>query len=278
MRKIKFNKKIVLFIIILIFSIVLMIYSLINIFNWSKDNKKTDEMIDKIQNMVDIEAIENDQNNDSSTTETDENTEKQENSIYFRYTKISLIDVDFKELKKINSETKGWIQVVGTNINYPFVQSKDNKYYLNHSFDKTYTDAGWVFLDYRNDIDNLGKNTILYAHARKNKTMFGELTNALKTSWFNNKNNHYIKISTENENSLWQVFSVYHIPTTNDYIKTEFNSDNEYLKLLNTLKKRSKYNFKLNLTKDDKIITLSTCYSDTEKMVMHAKLIKTQKK
>ena len=55
---------------------------------------------------------------------------------------MNLINVDFNELKKINSNTKGWIQVNGTNINYPFVQAKDNKFYLTHSFDKSYNSAG----------------------------------------------------------------------------------------------------------------------------------------
>ena len=39
--------------------------------------------------------------------------------------------------------------------------------------------------------------------------------------------------STETENTLWQVFSVYKIPTTNDYIQTDFSSDEQYLNFLN---------------------------------------------
>lgn len=49
--------------------------------------------------------------------------------------------------------------------------------------------------------------------------MFGSLKNILKNGWLNNTNNYIVKLSTETENTLWQVFSVYHIPTTNDYIK-----------------------------------------------------------
>lgn len=83
-----------------------------------------------------------------------------------------------------------------------------------------------------------------------------------------------VKISTETENTLWQVFSVYHIPTTSDYIQTEFNSDQEFLRFANMLKDRSSYNFDTNISEIDKILTLSTCYSKTDKVVMHAKLIK----
>lgn len=78
----------------------------------------------------------------------------------------------------------------------------------------------------------------------------------------------------ENENTLWQIFSVYKIKTETYYITTNFNSDDEYVEFLNTIKGRSLYNFNTNLSKDDKILTLSTCYSDSERTVVHARLIK----
>ena len=53
---------------------------------------------------------------------------------------------------------------------------------------------------------------------------------------------------------------------------------NEFVNFLEKLKNRSVFDFNTNLTKDDKIITLSTCYNDYEKVVMHAKLIKSEKK
>ena len=64
------------------------------------------------------------------------------------------------------------------------------------------------------------------------------------------------------------------IPEETYYITTNFNSDNDYQKFLNTIKERSVHNFSTNLTTEDKILTLSTCYSDTERTVVHAKLIK----
>ena len=51
----------------------------------------------------------------------------------------------FFEIKKENKKTTEWIQVSGTNINYPFVQTINNYYYLTHAFDNTYNDARWVF-------------------------------------------------------------------------------------------------------------------------------------
>lgn len=190
---------------------------------------------------------------------------------------MNMINVNFNDLKKTNPDIVGWIKVNGTNINYPFVQSKDNKYYLTHSFNKSYNSAGWVFLDYRNNNTN-NKNTIIYAHGRTDKTMFGTLKKVLNNRWLNNTNNYVIKISTETENSLWQIFSIYHIPTTSDYLQTDFYNDTEYQNFLDMIKNRSNHRFNTNVGSNDNILTLSTCYNDNDKMVVHAKLIKRTKK
>ena len=272
-NKIKLKwKNIILILMVLILFITLNI-SIYNIIKWKLDSNKTNEEINTIQENTNIEEVK-----DNKGTEIIKQAEKipKENP-YWDYIKMNMIDVNFDNLKKINSDVVGWIKVNGTNINYPFVQSKDNKYYLTHSFDKSYNNAGWVFLDYRNNNIN-NRNTIIYAHGRTDKTMFGTLRKVLNNGWINNTNNYVIKISTEKENSLWQIFSIYHIPTTNDYLQTEFKDEREYQRFLNILKNRSNHNFNTSITSNDTILTLSTCYNDSEKMVVHAKLIKKQKK
>ena len=265
------KKKNITWIFIILFSIFIsiIVFCLIKIFIWGKDNKDTSRAIDDINNIVNVTLREDDDN-----TELVNDTNEEKNSDYWYYIKFPLIDVDITELKEKNSDTVGWINVNNTNINYPFVQTKDNSYYLNHSFNKKYNEAGWVFLDYRNNKNLNNRNTILYAHSRLDKTMFGSLSKVLKSSWYNNKDNHIIRLSTDTENTLWQIFSVYKIPEESYYITTNFNANEEYTKFLNTIKQRSIHNFNTNLDTNDKILTLSTCYSDTERTVVHAKLIK----
>ena len=108
--------------------------------------------------------------------------------------------------------------------------------------------------------------------------MFGELDKLLKKDYYNNLNNHFINISTLTQNSIWQVFSVYHLPTTSDYLQIKFANDSEYDNFLKLLKSRSSRNFKTEVSTSDKILTLSTCYNDEEKLVVHAKLINEQPK
>ena len=270
-RRLKW-KNIIAFSLIIIFLITLTI-STIDIIKWKLDSNKTDKQIKEIQEIIDIEeVIEEDITDEIEIIEQVE--EIPQANPYWDYIEMNLINVNFNELKQINSNTKGWIQVNGTNINYPFVQANDNKYYLTHSFDKSYNSAGWVFLDYRNNINELSKNTIIYAHGRTDKTMFGSLKNILKSSWLNDTNNYVVKLSTETENTLWQVFSVYHIPTTSDYIQVNFSSNKEFTNWTTMLINRSSYNFNTSVNENDNVLTLSTCYNDNEKVVLHAKLIK----
>ena len=267
-RKIKWKNILILFVFII--CIITLIISIINIVNWFIDNNKTKNNINNIEEKVKVKEVE-----DNDSTEIIEQDNIDKSNPYWDYIKMNLIDVDFNKLKNINNDIKGWIKVNGTNINYPFVQTKDNSYYLTHSFDKSYNSAGWVFMDYRNT-DN--KNTILYAHGRLDTTMFGSLKNILNNNWYNNPNNYVVKLSTSSENSLWQVFSVYKIKTTSDYLKIDFNNDTEYQDFLNLLINRSQFNFNTTINSNDKILTLSTCYNDNEKVVMHAKLIKKETK
>ena len=258
-----------LFILVIITLIIILTISIFNIVKWKVDSNKTNEEINSIQKNINVEEVE-----DTDNTEIVEPVEEipKENP-YWDYINMNMINVDFNKLKITNIDVIGWLKVNGTNINYPFVQAKDNKYYLTHSFNKSYNEAEWVFLDYRNNNTN-NKNTIIYAHGRNDKTMFGTLKKVLNNGWLNNVNNHVIKISTEKENSLWQVFSVYHIPTTSDYLQTDFSSDTEYLDFLNMLLNRSAYSFNTSVNSNDNILTLSTCYNNSDKMVVHAKLIK----
>ena len=259
---------------ILIIFIIILIFSTFKLFIWKQDSNKTKDIEEEIIDNADTEerqAIEENTQNINPPDDKDND--------YWNYIKMDMLSVNFDDLKKKNSDTVGWIKVEGTNINYPVVQTTDNKYYLNHSYDKTSNKAGWVFADYRNDLDNFDKNTVIYAHGRVDTTMFGSLKNILNSSWYNNKNNHIIKFSTPKENTLWQVFSIYTIKAESYYITTKFPSDEYFKEFATTLKNRSKIEFSAIPNENDKILTLSTCKdSKGNRVVMHAKLIKVETK
>lgn len=263
------RKKFLLLLLLIVIYVVYLLFSVTILIGWFIDSKKTKDISEKIEKSIVVEEVveakEEELVNPPVTKESD----------YWYYTKQKLMSVDFTELKKINNDTIGWIQLQGTNINYPVVQTTDNSYYLSHSYNKENNTAGWVFMDYRNNATNLNNNTIIYAHSRNDGSMFGSLKTVLTKEWLNNKQYHTVYFSTLYENTLWQVFSVYTTPSESYYITPTFKNKEDYTKFLITLKKRSIYNFPAELNVNDKILTLSTCRDNYgNRIVLHAKLIK----
>ena len=198
---------------------------------------------------------------------------------YHQYLNTPLSSVDFKNVLKANSDTVGWLIVNNTNVNYPVVQAGDNDYYLTHSFDKSFNYAGWVFADFRNNFDTLSNNTVIYAHGRKDKVMFGSLLKTIESSWYQNKDNQIIQFSTLKYDTMWQIFSIYTIEAESYYITTDFSSTESFLNFAQTMKDRSIYNFGIDIKENDKLLTLSTCLNDKGmRVVIQAKLVKIQEK
>ena len=97
---------------------------------------------------------------------------------------LEFMSVSFDRLKQLNDQTVGWIKVEGTNINYPVVQAADNEFYLTNTFYKRKSIVGWIFADYRNNMDNLSFNTIIYGHSELlNNSMFTSLVETLTKAW-----------------------------------------------------------------------------------------------
>ena len=177
--------------------------------------------------------------------------------------------------KNINPETVGWLKVPNTNIDYPVVQTSNNSYYLNHNIFFNEDKNGWVFLDYKSDTINLSDNLVVYAHNRYyNGIMFGNIQNMMRYNWYSNEKNQIITFKTLYETLEYEIFSMYKIETTFDYLQVIFKDNKSKMDMFNLIKSRSIYNFKVNLDEDDKIITLSTCADENNKYVVHAVLKK----
>lgn len=179
-------------------------------------------------------------------------------------------------LLSMNPESVGWLRVNNTNIDYPVVQAKDNKYYLEHNFDFKEDHDGWVYMDYRNDPVKLSKNNIIYAHNRYySGVMFGTLYKVYYSSWYKNRENQTIKFDTLYGEHEWKVFSIYKTKKTSDYLQVNFTTDEEWNEFINMIKGRSIYDFGVNVNTDAKILTLSTCSSSRDtRLVVHAVLVK----
>lgn len=190
--------------------------------------------------------------------------------------KFEMIKAKLNSIREKNSDLYGWIKIEGTAIDYPIVQSDDNEYYLTHTYTGGYSPAGSVFADYRCS----GKitenyNTILYAHhMASGSTMFHSLDNYFNETFF--RENPYIYIYTLDGIYTFEVFAVYVTDVSYPYIKTSFNTDEEFTEFAKDLQSRSLYVREgLTFEKNEHILTLSTCTNlvKTDRIAVQAKLI-----
>lgn len=240
------------------------------------NNYSSEKEINKITEDI-VKAIEDDQELQKNA-DSGQDTNNEPVVINTKYLKWHGKDVinSYNKLLEINEESVGWLTINNTNINYPVVKAKNNKYYLTHNIYKNYDYNGWVFMDYRNSIDNLSDNTIIYAHNRYTSgVMFGTLPKIEKSGWYKNKNNHYITFNSLFEEMTWRVFSFYSIDVTSDYLFVNFKNDTKAKEeFFDMLTKRSEYDFGVKPTANDKIITFSTCLENDRRFVVHAVLVK----
>jgi sortase B len=211
------------------------------------------ELIDKIQN----EVIEN--NDFDESLETIENNNEDDDNLN--------LQLNFEKLNNINSDTVAWITINGTNINYPIVQTKDNNYYLKHSFDKSLNSNGWIFLNYVNSPNFDDQNTIIFGHNTNRNTMFSQLKDI-----YNGKlgNDISIEIYLKDKAISYKVFSIY---LTGEHDSTPLSNYLDDDTISNFIS-NSKIDFKTNASEDDHILTLSTCYNTSEKkIILNAKMV-----
>ena len=235
-------KKLISSILTLIF-LVLFIVSAFNIVKWHIANRQNNEIKEELSEIVVFDEKDNKYN------------------------------INFDEIKKINEDTVGWLKINGTEIEYIVVRGKDNNYYLNHNFKKEYNQAGWIFADFKNTFDGSDKNIVIYGHNMRDGSMFGTLKKVLNKDWYNNDKNYIIDLVTESEEQEYQVFSIYQIEKEDFYITTDFKDD-EFSNFINKIKQRSIKDFNVEITKEDSILTVSTCANDNRyRVVLHAKKV-----
>ncbi len=244
----------------------LYLITIISIYNLIVPKKTYIEEIKKID-YQDVYTTPSATTNESVIDNSESNSDNSNNNTY-EYSN----NIDLNSYKIQNNDTVAYLIVDGTTINYPVVQTNDNKYYLEHDFYHKYSLKGAIFADYRDDFNNLLNNTIIYGHHRLDNTMFGQIDRLFTTDYFS-QSNHIIKLITFDKTYIFEVFSVYEIEPEVYYLTTFFNNNSDYLSFLNTIKNRSQYDFEQPIDSNSKILTLSTCNtSNTGRLVVHAVL------
>lgn len=170
--------------------------------------------------------------------------------------------VDFSSLTSQNSDIYSWIYIPGTNVNYPVCQSYiDDNYYLDHDVYGNYSFAGAIYSQVCNKRDFTDKVTVLYGHNMANGSMFATLHRFADNNFFESHDKIYIY--TSNRKLTYRVVSAFVYDDRHIMNSFDFSKDDQFQSYLDTIQnprsvsKNVRSNIDLSL--NDKIITLSTC-------------------
>ncbi|MGN0656531.1 MAG: class B sortase [Ruminiclostridium sp.] len=185
---------------------------------------------------------------------------------------------DYNDWYEKNNDMVGWIQIDGTPIDFPVLQSEDNKYYLTHDFDHNEVKQGAIFADYKCTFTTRTRpaNTILYGHNMRTGPSFAKITTYCP--WYSdysrtNMNiNQYLTAPTITFDTVWEkgtykVFAAMYVNTQEKhgevfkyYKQRDIKNEGEFYNYIAKIMDRSLFYTDVDLEYGDEILTLSTCY------------------
>ena len=177
----------------------------------------------------------------------------------------------YKTLFQQNNDLAGWLQIDGTQVNYPVMQTggKDSEYYLHHDFDKNKSDRGSLFLDSRNDFVNRDTNLIIFGHNMRDGTMFGGLKNYMQKDYWEKHQN--LTFDTIYEKAHYKIVAVClsKVNYGDDYTFRYYNFFNAGSKedmdaYVANIQQLTVFDQKIDISYGDELLTLSTCNNYTQ--------------
>ena len=179
------------------------------------------------------------------------------------------VNIYLDELKSINSDIVGWIRFDNIEIiSYPILYSGDNDSYLRTDIYGKDSNSGCIFLEEGNDPDFNDCHSILYGHNMKNGGMFGQLKEYNTDGFY--EDHQYFTIYTDRMAYRYQIFAYEDIPETDEVYTIGFSPDASFMNFINNIRKKSYIAPDIDVTQNDKVMTLSTCSTTGRRFVVHA--------
>lgn len=183
-----------------------------------------------------------------------------------------------------NPDMVGWIQIEGTSIDYPVMQTPaDPNYYLKHDFEKRYTDYGCPFMQADCDAIAPSDNLIIYGHNMKDGSMFADLAKYRSKDF--RQAHKIVRFDTALGSSAYEIFAVIHTTVQADaadafpfYRFVDAAAPEEFADYVSACKARALYDTGIFAEYGDKLLTLSTCdnITDDGRLLVIAKQTKTE--
>lgn len=190
------------------------------------------------------------------------------------------VSIDFDALKVQNQDIYAWITVPGTRVDYPVLQKMDSEdpyddYYLNHTIDLTEGFPGSIYSQAVNHMDFMDSVTILYGHNMKDGTMFTSLHEFEDRDFF--EENRQIIIYMPDSTVTYEIFAAVDFSDVFIPYEYDFSNPSEVHRYLADVGKcEGNFREDTDVSEDDKILTLSTCYSgrDDRRFLIEAVMVK----
>ena len=185
---------------------------------------------------------------------------------------------EYAPLYALNSDLAGWLAIPDTNINYPVMHAPDRTdYYLYRDFYGQDSSHGCLYVREACDVQTPSDNVVIYGHRMKDGSMFHDLLNYEKQSYY--EAHKYIEFNTLTERHTYEILAVFKTVATASgfdyYLFVDAFDEADYADFIAQCKALSLYDTGVSAQYGDKLITLSTCeYSqDNGRMVVVAKRI-----
>ncbi len=242
--------------------------------NYNNSNQEYDEIADDFVTVNSGNSGTNELGTDGASTEDADSyvSSGQDWSTKAATIWYEMVSVDISGLSKKYPDVVAWLYQEGdTTISYPVMYSGDNDTYIHTTYKGSYAYAGSIFMEGVNNPDFNDSHTILYGHNMRNGSMFGTLR-YLQTKDNYIEDHGYFQIFLEDEIRRYQVFS-YEIVEESSWLYTipDLESE-EYTTLLEKIRSKSEISTDVEVTNEDHILTLSTCYGSntTRRFVVQA--------
>lgn len=165
--------------------------------------------------------------------------------------------IDLSALQEINPDVLGWIEIPGTEISYPILQSDNNDFYLNHTWKKEPNSVGSIYLECQVDPEFTDFNTIIYGHRMRDLSMFGSLKYYQDTDYW--QEHPCVYIVTAGEVYRYDIFAAYNADPEDIIYGLKINSRLKKDELIQYSLGQSVIETGIVPTTYDRILTLSTC-------------------
>lgn len=178
---------------------------------------------------------------------------------YSQYKVVKDQQLSYAELRRLNPNIVGWIDVYGTKIDYPILQGEDNSKYLSETVTGEFSTAGSIMLDYRNRADFTDFNSLIYGHHMDERKMFGDVDRFADSDFFD-AHEYGLLHRADLPSQGIEFFALVKTHGSDPYVfNVGLSREDAKRELIDYLYANAVHSRDIGVSTDDRIVLLNTC-------------------